>query len=122
MVGRAVAMTVESRLCMNIAHATITAVRRVRLLVRNLPARTGLGSVPWGSLIEQWSVASLPTTDHGYGINTVLPVVLRDSSAMWAAAASFSGKVWLTVIFTAPFCTTSNRSAATFSRSARFAV
>ena len=30
MVGSAVAMTVESRFCMNIAQATITAVRRVR--------------------------------------------------------------------------------------------
>ena len=34
MVGSAVAMTVESRFCMNIAQATITAVRRVRRLVR----------------------------------------------------------------------------------------
>src|SRR5579859_1247282 len=35
-VGRAVAITVESRFCMNNAHATITAVRRVRPLVRIL--------------------------------------------------------------------------------------
>ena len=61
-------------------------------------------------------------TTGPYGISTVLPVVFRDSSAICAAAASFSGKVWFTSIFTAPFPTTSNRSAATFSRSARFGV
>src|SRR5215472_17585436 len=37
-VGSAVAITVESRLCMNIALATITAVRRVSPLVRGLAA------------------------------------------------------------------------------------
>ena len=49
MVGSAVAMTVESRFCMNIAQATITAVRRVRPLVRSLGGRTGSG----GSLIAE---------------------------------------------------------------------
>ena len=43
MVGRAVAMTVESRFCMNIAQATITAVRRVRRLVRILGAGSVIG-------------------------------------------------------------------------------
>ena len=37
MVGKAVAITVESRFCMKSAHATMTAVRRVRPLV---PAAT----------------------------------------------------------------------------------
>ena len=49
MVGSAVAMTVELRFCMNIAQATITAVRRVRPLVRSLRGRTGSG----GSLIAE---------------------------------------------------------------------
>ena len=55
MVGNAVAMTVESRFCMNIAHATITAVRRVRPLVRILGAK---------STIAQWSVAPPGAGDH----------------------------------------------------------
>ena len=59
---------------------------------------------------------------HGQGTSTVLPVVWRASSAIWAAAASASGKVWLTRIFTAPLATTSNRSAATCSRSVRLLV
>ena len=42
MVGSAVAITVESRFCMNIAQATITAVSRVRPLVR--PMRAGAES------------------------------------------------------------------------------
>ena len=42
MVGSAVAITVESRFCMNSAQATITAVRRVRPLV---PAATLTGRV-----------------------------------------------------------------------------
>ena len=57
-----------------------------------------------------------------YGISTVLPVVARLSSAICAAAASASGKLWLTAIFTAPDATTSNRSRAVASRSARLAV
>jgi hypothetical protein len=36
-VGSAVAITVESRFCMNSAQATITAVWRVRRLVRTGP-------------------------------------------------------------------------------------
>jgi len=56
------------------------------------------------------------------GISTVLPVVFRASSAACARAASFRLNVWLTWIFTTPLPTTSNRSAATRSRSLRFAV
>jgi len=65
---------------------------------------------------------SRPGSGSDQGISTVLPVVFRDSSAMWALAASCSGKVWLIWIFTAPELTTLNRSAATASRSERFAV
>ena len=56
MVGSAVAMTVESRFCMNIAQATITAVRRVRPLVRI----RGAGESP----IAQRSVAPPGAGDH----------------------------------------------------------
>ena len=42
-----------------------------------------LSGSPWFSVSSVWN---LP-----YGSSTVLPVVLRDSSAMCAAAASFSG-------------------------------
>ncbi len=60
MVGSAVAITVESRFCMNIALATITAVNRVRLLVRSRAG--GEGAVE--SLIAELSVASLPMSGH----------------------------------------------------------
>ena len=46
----------------------------------------------------------------------VLPVVLRDSSARCASAASRKGKVWSTSILTMPFWTTLNRSSAAASK------
>ena len=48
MVGRAVAITVESRFCMKKALATIIAVVRVRLVVRTLA----------GMAVAVWSVIS----------------------------------------------------------------
>ena len=50
MVGSAVAITVELRFCMNIAQATMTAVVRVRRLVRMRAVRSVLG----GALIGRW--------------------------------------------------------------------
>ena len=47
MVGSAVAIMVESRFCMNIAVATISAVRRVRLETR-LGSMIGLGTIGAG--------------------------------------------------------------------------
>ena len=56
MVGSAVAMTVESRFCMNIAQATITAVSRVRPLVRIAAERSRASA--------QWSLAPPGVSDH----------------------------------------------------------
>ncbi len=56
------------------------------------------------------------------GCRIVDPVVLRPSSARCAAAASRSGKRWLTSIRTAPLATTSNSSRAVATRSLRAAV
>ena len=56
-----------------------------------------------------------------YGNSTVLPVVLRDSSAV-RGAASFSGKGLVDLIFTAPLRTTSNSSFAVACRSSRLAA
>lgn len=88
-------------------------VRPDRLTLRTGPAlatarkRKGSGGVP---------------SPGRHGSRTVLPVVLRASSARCASAASFSAKVWFTRICTAPEATTSNRSRARSIRSSRFAV
>ena len=64
MVGKAVAITVESRFCMNIAQATIIAVSRVWPLMRRLTVRTGLEAGSGGSFIGQGSVALPLRPDH----------------------------------------------------------
>src|SRR3984885_3187462 len=71
MVGSAVAITVESRFCMNIAQATIIAVSRVRLLVRSRRVEEGAGE----SLIGQLSVASLPMSGHRRRLPDSIPIV-----------------------------------------------
>ena len=103
MAGSAVATTVPSRFCMNRAQATMVAVRRVRPGLGALSVKGGQPGIP-------------------QGMSTLLPVVLRASRAVWAAAASCRGKVWLTRMLTAPDCTTSNRSLAVAARSAGLAV
>ena len=57
-----------------------------------------------------------------YTVNTVEPVVLRASRSRWAWAASWSGYVWLMLIFTEPLRTTPNNSCAPASRSSRLAA
>src|ERR1039458_195341 len=58
MVGSAVAITVESRFCMNSAQATITAVSRVwRLVPRLIRAGFAVASVPRSPVLG-WSPAA----------------------------------------------------------------
>jgi hypothetical protein len=82
---------------MNIAQATITAVSRVRPLVRS---RIG-GAGPDGSLIEPWSLASPIADDHRIIVHLAHEVgeVAERSNAGEGRAAPITGQRALSVIY-----------------------
>src|SRR6185312_8389516 len=75
MVGSAVAITVESRFCMNMAQATMTAVRRVRPLVRCL-GEAGFCE----PLIGQWSVALPRINDHRSPCDNTIELAMTEAA------------------------------------------
>ena len=89
MVGSAVAITVLSRFCISSAHATMSAVSRMR----RGPA-TGAGEGGGGAGGGVWLRAQ--------GMQDGAAGGAARFERPCASAASFSGKVWLTWIFTAP--------------------